>query len=64
MTLSTILILVALILTVGSLVSGVISMAHGGNFDRQHSTQFMSARVALQLVTVLLVMLVYFLTQA
>ena len=64
MTLSTILIIAALILTVGSLVSGVISMAHGGNFDQRHSTQFMSARVALQLVTVLLVMLVYFLTQA
>lgn len=43
-------------LTVGSLVSGVISMAHGGRFDRQHSTQFMSARVGFQFATVLLVL--------
>jgi hypothetical protein len=60
MTISIILIVAALILTVGSLVSGVISMAR---FDRQHSTQFMSARVGFQFATVLLVLLVLYLTQ-
>ena len=63
MMLSTALIVVALILTVGSLVSGVISMAHGGDFDRRHSTQFMFARVGFQAATVLLLMLVLYLTQ-
>jgi uncharacterized membrane protein YciS (DUF1049 family) len=63
MIISIILIVAALILTVGSLVSGVISMAHGARFDRQHSTQFMSARVGFQFATVLLVLLVLYLTQ-
>ena len=43
------------IATVAALVTGVASMAHGGPFDDRHSNQLMTARVAAQLVTVLLV---------
>lgn len=64
MTLSTALIVVALLLVAGSLVSGIISMGNGGSFDRAHSTQFMFARVGLQFATILLVLMVVFLTQS
>lgn len=33
-----------LVLVVASLVSGVISMAHGSAYNRQHATQFMFLR--------------------
>jgi hypothetical protein len=36
-------------------------MAHGGEFDREHSTQLMFARVGMQGVTVLLLLLAIFL---
>lgn len=58
------LIVVALLLTVGSLVSGVISMGHGGEFDRRHSTQFMFARVGFQFLTVVILLAALYLTQA
>ena len=58
------LIVVALLLTVASLVSGVVSMGHGGEFDRQHSTQFMFARVGFQAVTVVILLAALYLTQA
>lgn len=57
------LIVVALLLTVASLVSGVVSMGHGGEFDRQHSTQFMFARVGFQAVTVVVLLAALYLTQ-
>jgi len=44
----------AMLATAGSLLLGVGSMAHGGVFDRLHSTQFMSARVILQAVVLVL----------
>lgn len=49
--------ILALIATVAVLLVGTYSMGHGGTFDDRHSGQFMSARVALQLVAFLLVML-------
>lgn len=45
-----------LLLVITSLVSGVISMAHGGEYDRKHATQFMFLRVGLQALAVVLVM--------
>lgn len=48
MTMLTILIALAALATWVALVGGVASMAHGGEFDRRHSHQFMFARVALQ----------------
>jgi len=44
----TVLILIALAGTVGALVLGIASMAHGGEFDRRHSHLFMFARVGFQ----------------
>ncbi len=56
----TILIILALLSTVGALVTGLVSMMRGGKFDKQHMDQFMFSRVGLQLVTlVLLVIAVY-----
>jgi hypothetical protein len=40
-----------------SLAIGIGSMAHGGEFDRAHSTQFMFARVASHAVTVILLVI-------
>lgn len=54
------LMLVVLLLVVASLISGVISMAHGGEYDHKHATQFMFFRVGFQaLVVVLLMQLAY-----
>ncbi len=52
-----ILLYAALALTLASLVSGVISMARGGEFDRRHGTEFMFARVGFQALTVVIILL-------
>ena len=52
----------ALIMTVGVIGTGVWSMAHGGEFDRKHSTQIMFARVGMQGVTFLLLLLAVYLS--
>jgi hypothetical protein len=46
------------LLVVASLVSGLVSMAHGGQFDQKHATHFMFARIGLQGVVILLFVLV------
>ena len=52
----TMLIIGALVATVVVLALGLRSMAHGGDYDREHAEKFMWERVALQaLVIVLLV---------
>jgi len=51
----------ALIVTVGLMGTGIWSMAHGGEFDQKHSTQLMFARVGMQGVTVLLLLLAVYL---
>ena len=43
----------AVIATVIVLGMGIVSMARGGEYDRQHSVQFMAARVGLQAATLL-----------
>ncbi len=50
----TLLIVAALLWTIGVIGTGIWSMAHGGEFDRKHSTQLMMARVGMQGVTLLL----------
>jgi len=55
-----VLIMVALLVTVGLIGTGVWSMAHGGEFDQKHSTQLMFARVGMQTVTFLLLLLAMF----
>ena len=57
MNILTALIVAALLITVGIVGTGIWSMAHGGEFDRKHSTQLMSARVGMQGVTILLLLL-------
>ncbi len=54
MSILTILIVLAMLATLGVLVMGVGSMAHGGKYDDEHSQQFMYARVGLQGVTFIL----------
>ena len=57
----TVVIIAALIATVVALVLGIGSMARGGEFDEKHSEQFMFARVGLQGVTFLLLLLALYL---
>ena len=54
-------IVAALLMTVGLIGTGIWSMAHGGEFDQKHSTQLMFARVGMQGVTLLLLLLDMFL---
>lgn len=57
MSMFTTLIIFAMLATMVALISGISSMAHGGEFNRKHETQFMSARVGLQALTVLLLII-------
>ncbi len=57
MSVLTAIIVIASLATVAVLLSGIGSMAHGGQFDRSHSHQFMFARVGLQGLTLLLLIL-------
>lgn len=56
MNILTMVIMLALIMTVILMGTGIWSMAHGGEFDRKHSTQLMFARVGMQAATVLLLL--------
>jgi len=58
MTTLTAIIVIGLLASAGALLSGIVSMAHGGDFDQRHSHQFMFARVGLQGITLLLIVLV------
>lgn len=55
-------IVVALLMTVAVIGTGIWSMAHGGEFDQKHSSQLMFARVGMQGITVLLLLLAVFLS--
>ena len=57
----TVVIVAALLMTVGLIGTGIWSMAHGGDFDQKHSTQLMLARVGMQGITFLLLLLAIFL---
>ena len=61
MTLMTALVVFALLATVAALVTGIVSMAHGGGFDKRHSHQIMFARVGLQGITLLLLLVAFWL---
>lgn len=62
MTLLTAIILVAMLMTAGVLVSGIASMARGGEYDQRHSHQFMFARIGLQGLTLVLLLLALFIS--
>jgi len=55
-----VLVVIALAATSGVLMTGLLSMARGGEFNRKYGNILMRARVGTQAVTVLLVLL-YFL---
>lgn len=48
MELLTVLIILALAATVGALGAGVVSMVRGGQYDQEHGTRLMFARVGFQ----------------
>jgi hypothetical protein len=52
----TVIISIALAVTVVALVTGIVSMGYGGEFDRKHSTQLMFLRVGAQGVVILLLL--------
>jgi hypothetical protein len=55
-----IMIILALLATIGALGAGLYSMLRGGEYDRQHATQLMAARVGFQgLAVVLLLVALY-----
>ena len=61
MSVFTLMIVFALIATIVTLAWGIGSMAVGGNYDEKHSEQLMFARIALQtLAFVLLLVAVFF----
>lgn len=51
-----ILIIAALVATVVVLAMGLRSMAHGGDYDREHAEKFMWERVALQALVIVLLL--------
>ena len=61
MNILTVVIIAALLMTIGLVGTGVWSMAHGGEFDKKHSTQLMFARVGMQALTVLLLLFAVYL---
>lgn len=61
MTIMTALVVFALLATVAALITGVFSMAHGGDFDQRHSHQIMFARVGLQGITLVTLLIALFL---
>ena len=64
MNLLTIIIVLAMVTTAAILVLGIGSMAHGGEYDEKHETQFMFARVALQGATFLLLLFALYLAHS
>ncbi|MDH3671227.1 MAG: twin transmembrane helix small protein [Gammaproteobacteria bacterium] len=56
----TIVVVIGLLATVGALLGGIVSMARGGDFDQAHSHQFMLARVGLQAITLLCLLVALF----
>ena len=57
-------VILALLATIGALVFGLVSMARGGDYDAKHSEQFMSARLIFQAVALLLIVVALFLINA
>jgi len=61
MSILSVVIVVAMLLTIIVLGAGIWSMAHGGEFDEKHSEQFMFARIGLQAVTLILLFVAIYL---
>lgn len=57
----TILIVLALLSVLGVLITGIISMFKGGEFNRKYGNKLMQLRVFMQLIAVLLIGLAFML---
>ncbi len=64
MSLLSIMIILALLATVAALGAGVVSMVRGGEYDRQHGTQLMFARVGCQGVALALMLVALYVANA
>jgi len=64
MSLLSLMITLALVATIGALGAGLASMLRGGEYDRQHSTQFMAARVGFQGVALVLMLVALYVANA
>jgi len=58
MTLLTTLLLIAMLATLGALVVGLAGFFHGGEFNRKYGNKLMQARVALQAIAVVLLLVI------
>jgi hypothetical protein len=58
MTVLTTLLIIAMAATLGVLIIGLAGFFHGGEFNRKYGNKLMQARVALQAVAVLLLLIV------
>jgi hypothetical protein len=58
-----ILIPIALVITLGVLLTGVIAMARGGEFNRKYGNRLMQLRVASQFVAVILIALFFYVSR-
>ncbi len=54
-----VLVIIALVATLGVLAVGLVSMFRGGEFNRRHGNRLMRARIGTQLTTVLLILIYY-----
>ncbi|MFQ5994150.1 MAG: twin transmembrane helix small protein [Acidiferrobacterales bacterium] len=61
MELLTTLIIIGLLATTAALLTGVVSMGRGGEFDQSHSHQLMFARVGLQALTLICLLIALYL---
>ena len=57
----TVIIIIGVLATVGALLTGVVSMVRGDDFDQAHSHQLMFTRVGLQGITLLCLLLALYL---
>jgi len=57
MNIMTFLIILAFMATLGVLIAGGVSMVRGGQFDWQHSVEFMEGRVAMQAIALVLIII-------
>ncbi len=53
------LIVIALLVTLGVLAAGIVAMTRGGEFNRKYGNKLMQARVAMQGLAVVLLLLLY-----
>ena len=58
MSILTVLLMIAMLATLGVLVVGVAGFFHGGEFNRKYGNKLMQARVALQAVAVVLLLII------